>query len=119
MKVILVLAIILSPFKSFSQLVEEVNLDEKPEVQYIDISCHYKGDLSKCAVAVNYGQPSKGLLNYYYVKDANGKNYYFNNLQDALNKFYGWGWELVTFYPVEELLGEGKHAVMKRKTKTP
>lgn len=119
MKIILVLAIILSPFMSFSQLVEDVNLDEKPEIQYIDISCHYKGDLSKCAVAVNYGQPSKGLLNFYYVKDANGKNYYFNNLPDALNKFYGWGWELVTLYNEENQFGGITHAVMKRKAKIP
>lgn len=119
MRMILMFCIVLIPYFSFSQIVEDVNLAEKPEVQYIDIYSQPKGLSGKVVIIVNYGQVIKDALDFHYVKDDAGKKYQFNNIQDALNKFYGWGWELVTFYSEGNQFGGITHAVLKRKDKTP
>jgi hypothetical protein len=116
----LILLLLLTIAQSiYAQKVEDIDLSAKPEIQYIDIFSQPKGLSGKVVIVVNYGQAMKDLLDLHYVKDENGKNYQFNNLQDALNKFYGWGWELVTFYSEENRYGDITHAVMKRKDKTP
>ena len=119
MKALFTAALVCAGLIGQAQIVDGVNLSEKPEVDYLEIVGTAKIFSRKNVVSVDYGQKVDWDTDTR-VEDDNGKVISFNSMMDAVNRFSGWGWELMFAYDVSTGQGGGTvyHYVMKRKEKT-
>lgn len=117
MKNMLLLVALWAPVVLLAQTVDGVNLAEKKEVEYVEIMGLNQGMFTKkLVVIVDYGQKIKAFESDTRVEGDDGKPIVFNSMIDAVNRFSGWGWELMFAYDVNS--GSGGtvyHYVMRRK----
>lgn len=100
MKNLLIACFLALPFLSNSQTIGETNLDERKDIEYITLMPILEGKNPRAAnwaIGVDLGFMQKDG----FVKDAEGKHELFVSATGALNKFYGWGWELVSIYDLQ------------------
>lgn len=115
MKKLLFVLVVCAPWVGWGQIVDGVNIGEKTEVDYLEIVGTQKVFSRKNVVSVDYGQKVDWDTDTR-VEDENGKVVSFNSMMDAVNRFSGWGWELMFAYDVST--GQGGtvyHYVMRRK----
>jgi hypothetical protein len=101
---LLILALAVCSFAKAQVIIDGVNLNKLENIKYIEISPVYGHHGMKPpffnGISVDYGQ--KQALNALFFKqkpdqqiqDANGNNVSFNSMIDAINFFYGNGWDL-------------------------
>ncbi|HRI58348.1 MAG TPA: hypothetical protein PK228_01450 [Saprospiraceae bacterium] len=118
MKQVVFVLMLWAPVWVRGQTVDGVNLGEKKEVEYVELVGVAKMFSQKITVRVDYGQKFD-WDNDTKVDGPDGKAIVFNSMMDAVNRFSGWGWELMFAYDVST--GQGGtvyHYVMRRKGKT-
>jgi len=115
-RIVFVLALC-APWCGWGQIVDGVNLADKPEIDYLEIMGINMGLFKKkIVVIVDYGQKIAAFEDNTSVQDSDGKKFIFNSMMDAVNKFSEWGWDLMFAYDVNT--GQGGtvyHYVMRRK----
>ncbi len=120
MKTVLLLVALAAPVCGFAQTVEGVNLQEKKEIDYIQLLGFQSGLLRhKMTVVVDYGQKIRSFDTSTPVEDENRNTIIFNGMIDALNFFSARGWEL--FSTSINNPSEGVsiyHYILKRKKAT-
>jgi hypothetical protein len=115
--VVLLCTIIFKPASS-QVIVNDVNINELPDVQYIQMVAIAKLlSVSKVTITVDYGQPYK-MSEDTKISGVDKKPIVFNSNMDALNFLDKNGWEFVNSYPVTSAGGGSVyHYLLKRKEK--
>jgi hypothetical protein len=114
---IILILLAFAPFILHSQTVDGINLAEKTEITYLEISDRlYSIALRNHAVIIEFGQGHKHYLNSSKVLSPEGTEVLLNSGIDALNHFTIWGWDLA-YQPVIQTDSSGSvvyHYFMKR-----
>lgn len=113
---LLLFAAALPAAASAQVMVEDVNLNERTDIAYLDIMGIDMGVFKKkLTIIVDYGQKLK-VDSDTRVRDATGKEIIFNSMIDAINFFHKNGWELFNAFPVSSgSSGQIYHYILKRK----
>lgn len=120
MKKLLTVLVILFATSSFAQvIVDEVYINELPNVKYVELVGRNKIGFGKIKIIVDYGQPLK-VFTSQAIKATDGTKVAFNSMIDGLNFMEANGWEFVSNYviPVRTETDENEvRYILKRKDK--
>lgn len=95
MKTLLFLLFGFLPFVSFSQIIDNVNLQEE-DIKYIRVQASQKGfNAKKFNFIIDYGQDGSQYNANQVIKDKEGKVANLQRPVDCINFFYKHGWEYV------------------------
>lgn len=116
MKTLVFLLALVAPVFLPGQVVDGVDIWEKKEVDYLEIVGVQKILSRKIIVSVDYGQKLDWDSDTR-VEGPDGKPISFNSVMDAVNRFSGWGWDLMFAYDVSTGQGNNTvyHYVMRRR----
>ena len=116
----LLLGLMFISINSFSQnseskiLIDGVNINEKQDVQYVELLFTQKFLSFKVRCVVDYGQEIEWGSDSR-VQDSNGTVKNFNTVIDGLNYFTNNGWVFVDTYPITIANSTVHHFLLKRK----
>jgi len=95
-------------------MIDGVNINEKQDVEYIELLYFQKFMSFKVRCVVDYGQPLEWTSDTR-VQTEDGTVQNFNSVIDGLNYFTKNGWEFVSNYPVTVNGTNVYHYLLKRK----
>jgi hypothetical protein len=109
MKKLMILATLsLMSMNLFAQIkIGDVNINEKPDVEYIKVRFFNNLTNVRVYVTVEYGQELNLSSDDNLLKGADGKRMIFNTEVAGLNYFYANGWEVVQIIPKDSEMKVG------------
>lgn len=117
MKNLILFLALVAPVMGWGQTVDGVDLATHTGIDYVEIVGFNQGLFKKkIVVIVDYGQKITAFESDTRVQGPEGKPIIFNSMMDAVNRFSGWGWQLMFAYDVNAgQAGTVYHYVLRRK----